>query len=174
VGNGQKNPKVTREDLTGEHRLGDAGQIVLACVFGAVWVADTFFLNHTTFLNAYSPLAVRIVAGAGVLLLSAYLARTSLQIVFDEVREKPEVIRQSVFGVVRHPIYLSEILFYFGILVLSTSLAAAVVWLVAIGFLHYISRCEERLLLERFGDEYKRYMHEVPMFIPRLVRKRRV
>ncbi len=65
------------------------------------------------------------------------------------------------------PIYLSEILFYLGLLILSLSLTAVGVWLAAIGFFHYISRYEERLLLARFGDEYKRYMENVPMWVPR-------
>ncbi len=81
------------------------------------------------------------------------------------------MIRKSVFSVVRHPAYLSEIPLYLGLLMLSISLAAAVVWVVAIGFLHYISRYEERLLLERVGKEYELYMREVPICIPRL-RKR--
>jgi len=76
-----------------------------------------------------------------------------------------------VFKVVRHPIYLSEILFYCGLLILSISLAGFVVLLMAIVFLHYISRYEEKLLLARFGEEYSKYMQEVPMWIPRL-RKR--
>jgi len=155
-----------RDDLAGEHAVGDAGQIVLACLFLATWIADTFFLKYTTFLNQYVPLAARIPPGVVLLILSGYLARTGLSIVFDEERGKPAVIRKSVFNVVRHPIYLSEILFYLGLLLLSISLAAAAVWIIAIGFLHHISRYEERLLLARFGEEYERYMREVPMWIP--------
>lgn len=169
--NQQKKAKETQEELTGEHKLGNAAQIVLACVFVAVWIADTFIFKYTTFLNRYLPFAVRIMPGAVALILSGYFARTGLSIVFGEVREKPEVIRKSVFSVVRHPIYLSEILLYLGLLILSISLAATVVWLIAIGFLHYISRYEERLLLARFGKEYEQYMREVPMWIPRLGRK---
>jgi protein-S-isoprenylcysteine O-methyltransferase Ste14 len=75
-----------------------------------------------------------------------------------------------VFGVVRHPIYLSELLLYLGFLILGLSLAAGGVWLVAIGFLHAISRYEEELLLARFGEEYERYKRDVPMWIPRLRR----
>lgn len=157
--------------LTGEHRLGDAGQIVLFVAFLAVWVADTFFLRYTTFLNGHLPLVVRIVIGIPFLVLSAYLARTGLNIVFGKERQSPTVIREGAFGVVRHPIYLSEILLYLGLLVFSISLAAAVIWLTAIGFLHYISRYEERLLLAQFGAEYERYMRDVPMWIPRLKRQ---
>lgn len=40
-----------RADLTGEHAVGDVGQLVLACLFAATWIADSFFLQYTTFLN---------------------------------------------------------------------------------------------------------------------------
>jgi protein-S-isoprenylcysteine O-methyltransferase Ste14 len=159
------------EHLTGEHRLGDAGQLLLAVVFFLVWIADTFFRRWTTFLNAYVPLWIRIPVAAGLLVLAGWMAWTGLSIVFGEEREEQTVIRKSVFGVVRHPIYLSEILLYLGFLILSLSLVAGVVWLVAFGFLHAISRYEERLLLARFGEEYERYKRDVPMWVPRLRRK---
>jgi protein-S-isoprenylcysteine O-methyltransferase Ste14 len=167
----QKKEQQQRDDLTGEHAVGDAGQIVLACLFAATWITDTFFFQYSTFVNQYVPIGVKIPFGVVLLVLSGYLARTGLSIVFDEERKKPGVIRKSVFSVVRHPVYLSEILLSLGLLMLSISLAAAVVWVVTIAFLHYISRFEERLLLERFGEEYELYMREVPMWIPRL-RKR--
>ena len=167
----QKKAQQQRDDLTGEHAVGDTGQIVLACLFAVTWISDTFFLKYTTVLNHHIPLGVRIPFGVVLLVLSGYLARTGLSTVFGEKREKPGVIRISVFNVIRHPIYLSEILLYLGFLMLSISLAAAFVWVIAILFLHYVSRYEERLLLARFGDEYEQYMREVPMWIPRL-RKR--
>jgi len=157
-----------RNDLAGEHALGDTGQIVLGCLFAVIWIADTFFVKSTTFLNQHVPLSARIPAGIILLVLSGYLAKTGLSIVFGEGRETPGVIRKSVYNIVRHPIYLSEILLYLGLLLLSISLAATMVWLMTIGFLHYISRYEERLLLGRFGEQYEQYMREVPMWIPRL------
>jgi len=162
-----------RDDLTGEHALTDAGQMVLACLFATTWITDTFLLKYTIFLNQYVPVAIRIPVGVMLLALSGYLAITGLSIVFGETRETPGVIRKSVFGGVRHPIYLSEILLYLGLLILNMSLAAAVVWVIAIGFLHYVSRHEERMLLARFGAEYEQYMREVPMWIPRLWGQRR-
>jgi hypothetical protein len=153
----QRKAQQQRSDLTGEHAVGDAGQIVLACLFAATWISDTFFLRYTTFLNHYVPLGIRIPLGVVLLVLSGYLARTGLSIVFGEKRENPSVIRKSVL--------------YLGFLMLSISLAAVFVWVIAILFLHYISHHEERLLLASFGEEYEQYMREVPMWVPRL-RKR--
>jgi protein-S-isoprenylcysteine O-methyltransferase Ste14 len=160
-----------RADLAGEHRWGDTGQIILAVLFAAVWISDTFIFGYTTFLNDIVPVVVRVPLAAIFFILSAYLSFRGLAIVFGEVREQPTVIRTSVFGLVRHPIYLGEILVYLGFLCLNISLAAAVVWLLAIGFLHHLCRYEERLLASHFDDEYRRYMREVPMWIP-FTRKR--
>jgi protein-S-isoprenylcysteine O-methyltransferase Ste14 len=157
-----------REDLTGEHKFGDAGQAIIAALFIIVWMLDSFFFKFTVFPNDYIPLAVQITLGVICLGLAAYLAWAGIKIVFGEVREKPGVIRKGVFSVVRHPIYLGEILLYLGLLFLRTSLAAAAVWIIAIIFLHYLSRHEEKLLVERFGDDYKQYMKDVPMYFPRV------
>jgi protein-S-isoprenylcysteine O-methyltransferase Ste14 len=156
-----------RDDLTGEHGVGDAGQIILACLFAAVWITDTFFIKYTTFLNNYVPIGIRAPLGVALLVLSGYLAKAGMSIVFGEKREQPSVIRKGVFNIVRHPIYFSEVLLYLGFVMLSISLAAVGVLLIAIVFLHYISRYEERLLLARFGEAYKEYMQKVPMWLPR-------
>jgi protein-S-isoprenylcysteine O-methyltransferase Ste14 len=141
---------------------------MFACLFFVVWGLDTFLVKATTWLNLYVPVWVRIAFGLTLLVVSGSLAAKGLSIVFGETRDQPHVISKSVFGVVRHPIYLSEIVLYLGFLVISLSLAAAVVWAATFVFLHFISRYEERLLLQRFGDDYARYMREVPMWIPRL------
>ena len=61
----------------------------------------------------------------------------------------------------------SEILLALGLLLMSLSPAATAVWLLAVGFLTYVARTEERLLLERFGDDYAEYKRDVGMWIPR-------
>jgi protein-S-isoprenylcysteine O-methyltransferase Ste14 len=176
-----RKPKTTREkwfehrnDLTGEHSSGDAGQIIFALLFFGIWTIDSFFLKYTTQLNDIVPALIRKPIGIMLLCLSAYCAWSGLRIVFGEVREKASVIRKSVFGFVRHPIYLSEVLLYLSLFMVNMSLAAGVVGLGATAFLYYLSRYEERLLLKRFGDDYRLYMRDVGMWIPRLQKKRRV
>lgn len=160
-----------RDDLTGEHALGDVGQIIFALLFFGTWIADSFFLKYTTQLNDIVPALVRRPIGIVLLCLSAYCAWSGMRIVFGEVRETASVIRKGVFGVVRHPIYLSEVLLYLGLFMLNMSLAAGAVWIGATAFLYFLSRYEERLLLKRFGEDYRSYMRDVGMWVPRLRRK---
>jgi protein-S-isoprenylcysteine O-methyltransferase Ste14 len=98
------------DDLTGEHACGDVCQMAFAILFFVVWAADSFFLKNTTQLNEIVPSFVRIPIGVAMLCLAAYFAWSGLRTVFGEVRETPAVIRKGVFGMVRHPIYLSEVL----------------------------------------------------------------
>lgn len=157
------------DELTGEHRLGDIGQLTLFCLFMAVWISDVF-LNYSSFLNGYVPVGIRLSLGILILIVSGCMAATGLHIVFGNQNQSQGVIRRGVFSIVRHPVYLSEIILYLGLLVINISLAAAFIWVIAIFFLHYISRYEEKLLISRFGDEYRRYMKEVPMWFPRVCR----
>jgi protein-S-isoprenylcysteine O-methyltransferase Ste14 len=160
-----------RKDLVGEHPLGGIGQIVIELAFSVTWGVDTFFLNHSTFLNDTLPFTIRLPLAVVVLVMAGYLSRTGLNIVFGETRVEPAVIRKSVFSIVRHPVYLGEILLFLGLLLLSVSLAALLIWLVAIVFLVFAARYEEKLLLQTLGDSYRQYMQDVPMWIPRLRRR---
>jgi protein-S-isoprenylcysteine O-methyltransferase Ste14 len=164
-------PQQRKNGLTGEYTFSDAGQIIFALLFMITWLVDTFIFKYTTFLNNTISNIIRLPFGIILLTFSGYLAITGLHIVFGKNREKPIVIRESIFSFIRHPIYLSEILLYLGLLMFSLSLAAVLVWFMTIIFLHYISRYEEGLLLTRFGEEYAQYMRDVPMWIPRLWKK---
>jgi len=159
-----------REDLVGEHGLGDMGQVILIFIFLTVWIADSFFVHYSTFLSNYVSAWVRIPVAAIILVMAGILAGKGMNIVFGEIREKPAVIRKGVFNLVRHPIYLGAILLYLGLIILTLSLAATAVWFVTILFYHFISRHEEKLLLEKFGKDYEEYMLNVPMWIPQFFR----
>ena len=160
-----------RPDLSGEHRFGDAGQLILFILFMAVWITDSFVFKYSVCLNDYVPYSARLAVGVLVLLVSAYLAYDGIKIVFFKIRRTPAVIREGVFRFSRHPIYFGEMLLYLGLLIISMSLAGLAVWIIIIGFLHYNSRYEEKLLLARFGEEYRRYMQEVPMYFPRIFKR---
>jgi protein-S-isoprenylcysteine O-methyltransferase Ste14 len=82
-------------------------------------------------------------------------------------QQKGKLLQNGIYGVVRHPRYLSagvgiiaSALFinYAGLYILILLMAAP--GLVMTVF-------EERDLIDRFGEEYRKYQREVPRFIPR-------
>jgi protein-S-isoprenylcysteine O-methyltransferase Ste14 len=157
-----------REDLAGEYKYGDLGQIVLFVLLLLIWIPDSFLLHYTTELAKYVPLYVRIPVTVLLIVAAVYLIRSSEKVLFREVREVPRVVRESVFSKVRHPLYLGSMLFYAGLVMLTLSIASAFVFAAGALFFNFIAREEEKLLLAKFGEEYVKYQNEVPMWIPGL------
>ena len=77
------------------------------------------------------------------------------------------------FGYVRNPLYIGNMMMYVGVGIMANALMPYLA-ILAFGFflLQYalIVTKEEEYLHTTFGDEYERYMQEVPRFLPRLTR----
>ena len=79
------------------------------------------------------------------------------------------VVNTGVFGRIRHPMYLSLILMYFGF-----ATAWGVLWIFLPAFLFSILTVltalrEEEFLAQKLGSQYEEYMRSVPWrFIPRI------
>jgi protein-S-isoprenylcysteine O-methyltransferase Ste14 len=154
--------------LTGEHKYGDRGQVVLFILFLGVWITDSFVLNYSTFLFEIVPDYLRLAVAGLVLLAGWYLVRRGIKEVFGTKREKPEVISTGVFRIVRHPIYTGAILFYLAAILSTLSIASALFWLLVIGFYIFICRYEESILSEEFGNDYLEYKKKTGMLFPKL------
>ncbi len=163
-----------RPDLSGEHTWGDLGQIILFILFFVIWIADSFVLKISTITDEFISWYIRIPLAVIILIISSCFARSGLKAVFGEKREHPVIIREGVFSLVRHPIYLGAILLYLGLIVLTLSILSVAFWIIIILFYYFISRYEEKILMREFGDQYKQYMDEVPMLIPALFRNKKI
>jgi len=160
-----------RKDLAGEHILGDIGQAILLLVFLVVWITDSFFMKYSILISEHVSIYIRFPLSIIIIFIAGYLAKSGLTIVFAEVREEPIVIRKGVFSIVRHPIYLGAILFYFGLLIFSFSIIATFIWIMIMSFYFYLSKHEEKLLIEKYGKEYEEHISEIPMLIPLIKKK---
>ena len=154
--------------LTGEHKYGDRGQLILFVLFLGIWITDSFVLHFSTFLMGIVPDYIRLAAAGLTLFAAWYLARGGMKAVFGTQREKPEVISGGVFRIVRHPIYTGAILFYLTAILSTLSLVSAAYWLLVIGFYIFISRYEEGILTETFGNDYLEYKKKTGMLFPKL------
>ena len=160
-----------REDIAGEHSISDIGQIILLVLFITGLLIDKFALHFSMFLAQLYPFYLRILFSLPFFIFSFLLARSGLKIVFGEQRARLIVIKSGVFSIVRHPIYLGSILLYFGFIIISLSIVSFCIWIIIILFYYFISRYEEKVLIDKLGSRYEEYMTEVPMFIPRIKRK---
>lgn len=81
-----------------------------------------------------------------------------------------KIVTSGIYSKVRHPGYLGVILMYVGFAVIFG--ASFIVYIVAIFFIVLLvltAMEEEKVLLERFGEEYKEYMRRVKWrFVPKV------
>jgi len=154
-----------RNDLAGEHPLGDAGQIIAFFLFLLVWGLDSFVLRFSTFFAETVPLFARLAVAGPVFLFSGYLAYAGLKTVFREVREVPQVLQKGVFSISRHPIYLSTLLLYLALFVTTFSLLSLALLPAVFMFYRSIAIFEERLLERKFGREYEGYKVKTPRWL---------
>ena len=157
-----------RSDLAGEYRWGDSGQLLFVVVFIAGMLLDIFLLNISDSWQHTVPWYVRIVLFLPVFFMAGYFIQKAHKKVFEEERKKLMVINTDVYARLRHPMYFGSLLVYVSFVILSLSVIAAVIFVVVVLFYYYICRYEERLLVEKLGNEYKEYMKHVPMLFPKL------
>ncbi|MHB8336245.1 MAG: methyltransferase family protein [Ignavibacteriaceae bacterium] len=77
------------------------------------------------------------------------------------------------FGRVRNPLYVGNILMYFGLGVMSFSIFPYLQIVALLFFFiqyHFIIKEEEGYLSKTYGKDYQDYLKNVPRFIPRLTR----
>jgi len=85
-----------------------------------------------------------------------------------QIVENQQLVTDGIYGKIRHPLYVGEILRNFGFALLVTSLYGFLVFTLANLFLLNRIRIEEQMLIEEFGDEYKNYMKKTNRLIPHL------
>ena len=72
------------------------------------------------------------------------------------------VVTTGIYAVIRHPLYLGWMLVYVALVLFAQHWLVLLIAVTGITCLYIICVQEERRLLERFGEEYVRYMRAVP------------
>src|SRR3546814_608174 len=75
--------------------------------------------------------------------------------------------REGVYARMRHPQYVAFVLVLTGFLLQWPTLLTLISFPVLVWAYARLARREEKDCLSRFGDDYARYMQEVPAFLPR-------
>ena len=105
-----------------------------------------------------------VVAGLAVIAMGLLLRAWAMGC----ISKKEVLCTHGPYAMVRHPLYLGNIVVVAGFLILASSLPLALI----VGpytLFHYwvVIRSEERWLAARFGEEWKQYAARVPMILPR-------
>ncbi len=118
--------------------------------------------------------------GAGVVIAAAghwvfYRSHADLGLNWSvtlQLRESHELVTSGIYSRVRHPMYLAMFLQGLGQLLFLPNWLIGPAWLVSFGLL-YLLRVggEERMLRDRFGDDYDAYCQTTGRLLPPLSAK---
>ena len=153
------------KEKNGEHPFGDSGQLVLFVLFLIVWALDSFFLRISTFLSDDISLLIRLVILSLALIAAVYLIRSGHDVV-NHGQRPAGVVSTGAYQYVRHPLYLGSIMFYLGLAVSTASLFSLVLVVLIFIFYNFIASYEEKLLEDRFHEEYRNYRKRTGKWVP--------
>jgi protein-S-isoprenylcysteine O-methyltransferase Ste14 len=82
-----------------------------------------------------------------------------------------KLMTEGIYSVTRHPHNLANMFLNLGIAFGFRSTVGLAIAVASIILGCWFTLVEEKLLIQQFGDEYRRYRARVPMFIPKLRRR---
>ncbi len=143
----------------------------IAFILGGIAVSkllDRFIFNVKFHFNV-----LMFSIGIILLLLSFYISSKTGKLLkkFGKEGNVPrfqtnKLVREGIYSCMRHPMHLGLMLIPFGIafLINSPSYILIIAPITAMLIFVLIKTVEEPEAIKKFGDEYIRYMKEVPMF----------
>jgi protein-S-isoprenylcysteine O-methyltransferase Ste14 len=123
-------------------------------------IGGVFFLNIIA-INLFPAISEELVViGYSIFGIGAFLYILS---VFT-LRGKgiSNIVDSGIYGVVRHPLYLGAMTMFFSHIFLGQNWIVAIGTVVALVCCYLIILSDEEKSLEKFGEDYKRYMEKVP------------
>ena len=148
--------------------------VPVSAAFGALLFRFREPLLGTNLGTNWSLAAVALVLSGGVTWLELqYWRHLSIATLVGITELSPNgqqngrLLQEGIYGRVRHPRYLSAgvSLLANALFINYTGMYILIVVVVPVGYLMIV--LEERELIERFGEEYRKYQRGVPRLIPR-------
>ena len=90
-----------------------------------------------------------------------------------EMPENHKLVTGGPYRYVRHPSYLAYLILFTGLFLMLLNLIAAIPFVAVPGYIKIVD-IEEKLLTERFGEEYLQYQQTTGRFFPKRKKKMRV
>jgi len=137
-----------------------------------------FPFNPLILFKVVEPTNIEVLYYVGCIFWAAGIALIILSYYHFYYRKVNVLVDSGIYAVVRHPLYLGWILSIFvATIFLYPHWLFVIIGFSGIASVYLISREEDRLNIEKFGKNYKKYMEKVPRMnlllgVMRLLRRR--
>jgi len=135
----------------------------------------TFFVNIIA-INLFVPI-IEELAVVGWIIFGVGALFYVLSVFTLHRKGVSNIVDSGIYGIVRHPMYLGAMLMFSSHIFLGQNWIVAIGTIVAIACCYLIIISGDQQNIEKFGDDYKRYMEKVPRMnfsvgVIRLLRRR--
>lgn len=104
---------------------------------------------------------------ANVFIILGFVTLSASWRVLHAAQSKHSLAMTGLYSKVRHPQYIGFIFIMFGFLVMWPTILTLAMFPILVFMYYKLAKSEEKKAIEEFDDEYKRYMQNVPAFIPK-------
>lgn len=105
---------------------------------------------------------------SNVLLFAGFILLASSWKVLYQAQNHKALATTGPYARVRHPQYAAFVIIMFSFLLQWPTIVTLVMFPVLVYMYVRLARTEERWALAQFGDEYRKYMQQVPAFVPHI------
>ena len=153
------------------NRADVASPITLFSLWMATLILYVYYPDWMTYYTIPIPLLFRWIGVSLGIISIPLLAWThrSLGKYFStnlKIMEKHKLITSGPYNWIRHPMYTAEIVFMISMVLASSNWIVALPLFFNIAFLYLRVDREEAMMIEHFGDEYRKYISRTGRFLP--------
>lgn len=148
---------------TGEYTL---FLLAIPQTFIIINAAIELYNNKYTFIAVLIGFIITFIGMGFNLVVRANLGKNWVPL--SKTTENQTLVTKGVYSKIRHPFYLSIFIMFLGISIISGNLYGLIFFILFLISLKIRIIKEEKELILKFGDEYKKYAEKVPMLIPKL------
>ncbi len=120
-------------------------------------------LAAATGLSSDVPAPAVMAASSAVMVIGFLLIFSGWRHIYQG---RGQLVMDGVYRHVRHPQYTGILLITLALLVHWPTIVTVLMWPVLLITYYRLARREERMAEESFGEDYRRYRQETPMFLP--------
>ena len=111
--------------------------------------------------------------GIALFLLGTGIRVLAQQHIHHRIKARQDLTTTGLYSIVRNPLYVANTLICLGAVVVSEEIwFVPIMLLYCCGLYSLVVRYEEACLLKEYGEPYRKYLSEVPRWLPRTLRFR--
>lgn len=126
-----------------------------------MFISGISLVSNIVFINLFAP-AYKALVPIGFIILCLGALLFVLSVIEHRKKRSTKIINKGIYRFVRNPMYLGAILMFFSHIFFSQYWLVATGTILGIASVYITTVIEELKNIERFGEDYKKYMEKVP------------